>query len=108
MADIRRGLFRAALACLLVSAHWLAAVPLAAQTTTPQPDPTADLDSVRLPYAWEGDATVAAAELAAVAPPLEAHPAAGDFTLSYLPADEGDVLRVLPAGRALPGHLELV
>lgn len=108
MADIRRRLFAAVLACLLVSAHLLTAAPLAAQTTTPQPDPTADSDSVRLPYAWEGDATVAAAELAAVAPPLEAIPAAGDFTISYLPADDGDVLRVLPAGSTLPGQLELV
>ncbi len=72
----------------------LAATPTALATTT---DTTQGAETVlTLPYDWQGNATIPAAELAQVAPPLQAEVLQGDFQLAYVPAETGAVLRILP------------
>jgi hypothetical protein len=56
---------------------------------------TSEDGSFALPFVWQGDATIAAQELAEVAPPLEAEVSAGDFQIAFVPAETGDLLRIL-------------
>jgi hypothetical protein len=62
-------------------------------------EPAAE-DIYTLPFAWEGDATISAQELAEVAPPFQAEVSQGDFQIAFVPAETGgeaeDVLRILP------------
>lgn len=55
-----------------------------------------DENGFTLPFTWEGDATVSAADLATVAPPLQAEVIQGDFQVSFVSAETGNVLRILP------------
>jgi hypothetical protein len=120
MTLIHRSQIAAACAWLLIGAGLLGSTPLAAQTPTPDPArgagtaeaaPTSAPDAegvYRLPFVWQGDATVTAAALAETAPPLQAEPTAGDFTISYLPTPQGDILRILPAANDTLGSLQIV
>ena len=82
-----------------VSAEIPTEVPTEISTETS----TSATDSVALPFNWEGNATVAAADLAQVAPPLQAEVSQGDFQISLVPAAAdsiGDGLRILPVPTA--------
>ncbi|MFO5197563.1 hypothetical protein RCL06_24525, partial [Salmonella enterica subsp. enterica serovar Typhimurium] len=52
--------------------------------------------ALALPNECQGDATISASELAQVAPPLEAEVIQGDFQITYVSAETGDSLRILP------------
>ena len=64
-----------------------------------------DGDVYPLPASWQGDATVGVDAIPTVAPPFQALDASGDFRITYLPADGGDVIRILPDGQnGAPGQ----
>jgi hypothetical protein len=60
-----------------------------------------------LPSEWRGPATVPADGLAEAAPPLQAVVLEGDFQITYVPAETGDVLRVLPTSTGAPAALQI-
>jgi hypothetical protein len=72
------------------------AQPTARATAGTAVDDTSNL----LPFTWEGEETIAAADLAEVAPPLEAEVVQGDFQISFVEAAAGAAapssLRILP------------
>lgn len=59
--------------------------------TNAEPDGTYTLSPT-----WQGNATIAAAELARVAPPLYAEVIQGDFQITYVGTEETPSLRILP------------
>jgi hypothetical protein len=74
---------------------------LATPAPTGTPGAAGEPSVYPLPFDWQGPATVPAAALAEAAAPLEAITASGDVQISYVPAETGNVLRVLPAGDSL-------
>jgi hypothetical protein len=85
-----------------------------AQTPAATPTPTAaggapkvGESTTALPYTWEGSATIAAQMLTDVAPPLQVELVRGEFQLTYIPAETGGVLRILPDPGASGGHLRI-
>jgi hypothetical protein len=86
----------------VLAAGWGPVTPRAARA-----QPTGDTAAgatYSLPFAWQGDAIVAAAELSATAPPLDASGSEGEFQIAYVPAETGDVLRVLPGAETVGGR----
>ena len=83
---------------IIIIAFWASGVH--AQTNTADATYT-------LPFAWQGDATIAASALAETAPPLVASSRDGEFQIAYVPAEEGDILRILPDGATVGGQLEI-
>ena len=49
-----------------------------------------------LPSEWQSAAAVSVDELSRVAPPLQVVDSVGDFRFSFVPAEDGDTLRILP------------
>jgi hypothetical protein len=69
------------------------------QDSAPAANSTGD-NTYNLPLTWQGEGTIAAQDLAQVAPPLQAEVSQGNFQITFVPTgnspDAGNLLRILP------------
>ena len=95
---VRMVLLLAGAAGLLFGA--LRNAPVLAAGLAQSAPPAAEEARYALPSYWQGAATVSIDELSDVAPPLQVVDASGNFQFSYIPAEDGDVIRILPDSAA--------